>query len=199
MSIPAGQVQRATSSGTQVYLVIATAPVNMRPAGGDFVTYNQGTGVNTSQQFSFVEIQNFQSFPVVVSVWIGYDSFIDRRLILANSQTPDIAFPTYKTPNSANFVNIVDLSGGAFLDINNTQWLALYRKSIIISNLSSGSYLLNPYSPIGAGSTSGIGIIPPSPTPIKYDIAGNYTINTGGGPVNMVVCEIYSAILASTL
>ena len=198
MSIPAGQTQRANGSGLQFYLVVATAPVNIRPLGGDFVNYSQGTGLNVAKSFAYLEIQNYNPYPVVVSVWVGNDDFIDKRLILANSQTPDVAFPTYPVPNAATFVNIVDLSGGSFKDINGTLWLALYRKSIIISNLSSGTYQLGGYSPTGSSTGTAIGVIPPSPLPVRYDVSGNYTINTGGS-VNMLVCEVYSSILASTL
>src|SRR5271166_5142655 len=194
MSIPAGQTQRANGSGVQFYLVVATASVNIRPLGGDFVNYPQGTGLNVAKQFAYLEIQNFNAFPVVVSVWIGNDDFIDKRLILANSQTPNIPYPTYPIANAGNFINIVDLSGGSFKDINGTLWLALFRVSILISNLSAGSYLLGGDSPTGASTGTAIGIIPPTPVPVRYDISGNYTINTGGGAVNMIVSEVYSSI-----
>lgn len=194
MSLPAGQTVRAMSSGTQAYLVVATAPVNMRPLGGDFTTFNQGTGIATRTPFQYVELNNFQSYPVVVSLWVGWDTFIDKRLIVNNASQPNIAFPTYPTPNTALFINIVDLSGGAFTDINGNLWLALYRQSILISNFSSGTYNLGGYSPIGASTGTSIGIIPPAPTPVRYDVSGNFTIQTGGTPVNMVVSEIYSCI-----
>jgi hypothetical protein len=198
MSIPAGQTQRAVGSGLQFYLVVATASVNIRPLGGDFVNYPQGTGLNVAKSFAYLEIQNPNAFPVVVSVWVGNDDFIDKRLILANSQTPSIAFPTYPIPGVGTFVNIVDLSGGSFLDINGVQWLALFRESIIISNLTSGStYKLSGFSPVGADTGTAIGMIPPG-LPVRYDVSGNYTIPVGAAP-QLLVSEIYSSILANTL
>jgi hypothetical protein len=195
MSIPAGQTQRAMLAGTQAYLVVATAPVNMRPAGGDFSQYSQGTGIAASNAFQNVEIQNFQTYPVVISLWVGWDSFIDNRLIIANPQSANIVFPTYPTPLTAAYCNIVDLSGGPFKDINGGQWLALGRVSILISNLTSGTYLLSQYSPSGALLGPSVGIIPPTPLPIRYDIGGNYTVNTGAS-LNMIISEVYNSIPA---
>lgn len=195
-----GATQRATAQGTQAYFVVATAPVNARPLGGDFVTYSQGTGINAQNPFDWVELQNFQPYPIVVSIWVGFDNFIDRRLILANAQTPDVIYPTYPVPNAATFVNIVDLSGGAFKDVNGTQWLALYRKSILIFNLDTGNtYKLGGYSPTGADVGKYVAAISPAPLPIRLDIAGNYTYQTGGGNVNAIVSEVYSSILASSV
>lgn len=199
MSIPANTTQRAVSTGTQAYLIVATAPVNMRPLGGDFVTYSQGTGVNTNLPFAYVEIENFQSYPVVISIWIGFDSFIDNRLILANEQNANIAFPTYPVPNAATFINIVDLTGGPFRDINGNLWLALNRVAIQIFNLDAGnSYPLYQYNPAGSAGTNRIAEIPPAPLPLRLDISGNFTINVGGASVNMVISEIYNAIPAIT-
>lgn len=197
LPIAAGATVRANSRGTQAYLVVATASVNMRPLGGDFVQYSVGTGINTVQPFNDVEIENFNAFGVVISLWCGFDSFIDNRLIIANASNPIIPFPTYGVPESANFINIVDLTGGAFSDINGTVWLALYRVAILIFNLDAGdTYQLYGYSPAGTAGSSAVAAIPPAPLPLRLDMSGNYTINTGGSPVNMIVSELYSVIPA---
>src|ERR1700744_280231 len=197
LPILAGQTVRANSRGTQAYLVVATANVNMRPLGGDFVQYGVGTGINTVKPFNDVEIQNFNAFPVVISLWCGYDAFIDNRLIIANSSNPMVAYPTYSVPNSATFVNIVDLTGGGITDINGVKWLALYRSSIQIFNLDAGNtYKLGAFSPTGADLGKYVAAIPPSPLPISLPMSGNFTYQTGGGNVNAIIPEIYSAIPA---
>lgn len=194
-----GQVYRAVARGTQAYLVTATNSVNMRPEGGDFVQYSQGTGINTVKPFNIVEIQNFNSVPVVISIWIGFDSFIDNRLIITTASNPNIVFPTYSDPLSADYVNIVDLTGGAFEDGNGNTWLALYRIAILIFNLDAGdTFFLRTFSPTGATTGLPVAAVPPAPLPLRLDFSGNYTYNTGGGPVNAIISEIYSAIPATT-
>lgn len=194
VTIGAEEVYRANSRGLQAYLVVATASVNMRPLGGDFTIYSVGTGINTLSPFEYIEVENFNSFPVVISLWIGFDSFIDNRLIIANSSNPNIAFPTYSVPLSATFVNIVDLSGGAFEDLDGTIWLPLYRVAINIFNLDPGNtYKLGKYSPTGADLDEYIASVPPAPLPISLAMSGNYTYNPGGS-VNAIISEIYSCI-----
>jgi hypothetical protein len=198
-----GNTYRAVSQGTQAYLVVATGSVNMRPVGGQIATgnfsiYSVGTGFNTANYFDFVEVQNFNSFPVVISLWIGFDSFIDNRLILANGSNPQIIFPTYPVPLSATFINIVDLTGGPFTDVDGNLWLALYRVCILFFNLDSGNtYKLGEYSPTGADLGKYVAAIPPAPLPIRIDAGGNFTYQTGGGSVNAIISEIYSAIPAT--
>lgn len=197
LPIPAGATVSVNSRGTQAYLVVATANVNMRPRGGDFVQYGVGTGINTTVPFDTVEVYNFNAFAVVVSVWCGFDGYIDNRLIIANSSNPMVAFPTYSVPNSATFVNILDLTGGVITDINGVKWLALYRSAIQIFNLDAGNtYKLGAFSPTGADLGKYVAAIPPSPLPISLPISGNYTYQTGGGNVNAIISEVYSAIPA---
>lgn len=196
--VPAGQTIRAMSAGTQFYFFIATAPINARPVGGDFVLYQQGTGLNAGVQFAYVELQNPNQVPVVVSIFIGYGSFIDNRLILVNQVQPQIAYPTCSAANSRTQININDLSGGSFYDINGNEWLAVQRTCIIVFNADSGVTLLLQQAGSAVANGPAVGIIQPL-TNIRFDFGGNYTLSVGGGNINAIVSEIYSAIAANTV
>ena len=191
--VNAGATVRINSQGNQFYLVIATAPVNIRPDGGDFSLYQQGTGSRSnSANFAAVEIQNPNSVAVVISLWIGFDSFIDNRLIIANALTPQVAYPTQSAP-TATAVAINDLSGGVFTDINGAQWIALQRVAILIFNTDSATTLYLQKQGAATASGPAVGVIYPL-TPIRFDFSGNYALSVGGGTIPAIVSEIYIAV-----
>ena|ERR1700759_1397724 len=196
MPIVAGGTVRINSAGTMAYLIVASAPVNMRPDGGDFVLYQQGTGINTNNvQFSVIEIQNPNDVPIVVSLWVGFAGFIDNRLITANVVTPNVAFPTYPAPNAGTVVNINDLSGGPFTDIDGNKWFAIYRIAILVFNNDTGVSLQLQKAGSVVSNGPAIGTIFPG-TAIRFDVSGNYCLSVGGGNINATVSEIYSAVSA---
>ena len=194
LSIPAGKSVQINRDGTNAYLLVATAPVQMRAriraSAQAYSTFTQGTGFKDTE-FTSVEILNPTAAAVVVSVWVGRASFDDHRLILASQATPQVAFPTNPTI-SATTVNINDLSGGGFTDINGNKWLAIARVLILISNLDSGTVLLVQKSG-GTGASPAILAVQPL-TDRAIPVSGNYTLNAGGGAVNAIVSEIYLAI-----
>ena len=196
-SIPAGKSVQINQDGTNAYLLVATAAVNMRARSKlgvqAYSLYTQGTGFENTE-FTSVEVQNPTAAAVVVSVWVGRSNFIDRRLILASQATPQVANPTNPTV-SATTVNINDLSGGSFTDINGNSWLAISRVLILISNLDSGVVLLVQKTG-GTGSSAAILAVQPL-TDRAIPVSGNYTLNNGGAAVNAIVSEIYLAIPAS--
>jgi hypothetical protein len=195
VSIPLapGATVRINSAGNEFYLIIATAPVNIRPDGGDFVLYQQGTGQRqTSAQFTYLEIQNPNIVPCTISVWVGYDSFIDNRLIISNALTPTIGYPTQSSP-AATYIAIPDLSGGTFTDLNGAQWIAIQRVAILVFNTDSATTLY--LQGLGASAANGpaLGVIYPL-TPVRFDVSGNYSISAGGGVIPAVVSELYIAV-----
>ena len=194
LPLAAGAVTRITSRGTKAYLVIATATVNMRPDGGDFVAYSQGTGIHTREAFSLVEIENPNAVAVVISIWVGFDDFIDNRLILANATLQNVTYPTQPLP-TATRINIPDLSGGFFVDINGGIWIALFRQAIIISNLDPATPLLLQKFTTATGNGPSVLNIPPG-LPIAHNSSGSFAIYTGGATISAIVSEIYQAIPA---
>ena len=186
-------------SGDMVYVVVATAPVNIRTRGNSgskgsstYATFTQGTGIR-GQPFDNVDLQNPNAVPIVVQVWTGLSSYIDNRLILANQAFPSVVYPTYPTANAAASVNFKDLSGGAFTDINGGLWYALYRLAIVICNIDGGTtFLLQKAGATGPDAPAIAAIYPL--TSLTLPISGNYCLNVGGANVNVIAHEIYTAI-----
>ena len=133
-SVPANSTLNLPASGTQFYLTAASAPISIRPDTGIGNLYSQGTGMQLDlvNTFSILEITNDNAFAVSFQIFVGFDQFIDKRLYLLDSQQPQVVNPTYPVPNAANVINIPDLSGQAFTDINGGKWLAVARSSIIV-------------------------------------------------------------------
>ena len=197
--IAAGSSTSVAGKGQYVYVVISTAPVNVRTRGSagtsSYSTLTQGTGFRF-QPFDVVDLQNPNTIPIVVQLWTGQSEFIDNRLIIANQSIPQVVYPTYPTANAAASVDFTDLSGGAFTDINGNNWLALYRVSIIICNTATGTtYLLQKAGAAGPSDPSIAAIYPQ--TSLNYPCSGDYSLNVGGGNINVIASEIYSAIPAT--
>jgi hypothetical protein len=196
-----GQIQPAeipiVATGNVFYLRSANGELDITPfragAAGTENTFGVGQGREVGNGFENLSIKNFNLFPVVGLLWIGWDNFINNQLIIDNAQQPQIGFPTYPIPNSATSLNITDRSGQAINDINGGQWLALYRIAIMIFNLDTGTTSLL-FKTGGSPGSPAIAAIPPAPLPIRLDLAGNFTINNGGSNLNMIVSEIYACI-----
>lgn len=184
-------------SGNWFYITQATAPIDIRPSGGIFNTYAAGTGLDLdlSNSFSLLEIRNTSAFAVVFQVFVGFDKFIDKRLFLTSQQNPQAVFPTYPVPNIANVININDLSGQQFTDVNGVGWYAMFRTAIIICNVDAGATFLIYKSGAIAASDPAIAAVYPL-TSLRLDVQGNYRISTfGGGNINLIVSEIYTSLL----
>ena len=202
--IAAGQTFTQPGAGTRAYLVLATAPVNMRARGAAFGTatyslYSEGQGFQDTRRdavlFDVVDIQNPNSVPVVVSLWIGSSTFIDNRLILANATIPNVVKPTYPVPGAAMAIQIPDISGAPFTDINGKNWLALYRIAILVFNTSNADVYFVQKSGATALNQGSIGAVQPL-TPVRFDVQGDYTIHQNAN-INAIVSEIYAAIAAT--
>ncbi len=193
--VPANSTLQVPGAGTQFYVVVQTAPIAIRPNGGVFNTYEQGTGLQLDEvnSFSFLEVKNDNAFPVVFSLFIGFDQYIDNRLILTNTGTRLVARPTYPTASAGTSVNINDIAGSQFTDINNHDWYALSREAIYISNLDPGvTLLLQKSGSIVSNGLAVMGIYPV--TSLRSAASGDYSLSVGGGAINAIVSELYNAI-----
>lgn len=201
-SLAAGQNKTLTQRGTQYYLNVCTLAINVRARGknkgaGDYNLIPVGKQIISVDAFDFIDLQNPNSVPVTVSIWVGFDDFVDRTLILANATQPQVLYPTYPVANAAAIVQIRDLSGTQFEDLNGNLWLALFRVCIYVFNLDTGTTTLL-YAKGGSGSSPAGGVIYPAPLPIRFDVAGDFDINLGGATINMIVSEVYQAIPATS-
>lgn len=200
LSIPAGTSIPLVIAGDNFYFIVSTAPasalIQVRPRGGNFNEYQQGTGLNlraTGATFDMLEVKNVSANPQVVSIWVGFGEYIDNRLILAGSQIQAVVNPTYPTPGTTTTINIPDLSGSSFTDINGKLWLAISRVSIEMTNFATGTdYILQGYN---SAVNNGPGVLAVlARTSLIFGVSGNYSISNGGGATNLIVSEVYNAV-----
>lgn len=195
--ILAGKSLQIPAVGTQFYFRTSTAELQVKPNGGVFSGYYQGEGLqlDLDNTFNQLEIKNQNAFDVVFELFIGFQGFIDNKLIIANQLYPQVAFPTYPTAASAAIVDITDRSGSKITDINNGVWYALSRIAIIICNIDSGTTILVQKAGSVVSNGPSVAAVQPS-TSLRLDISGNYRLNIGGGNINAIVSEIYQVIAA---
>lgn len=189
----------AAASGNQFYVLATSAPVSIKGIrAANIGTQNQfstGQGQKVANGFETLEVNNYTLFPVVCLIWVGFDDFINDQLILNTTTIQNIAYPTYSAASSAAFIDIPDLSGTTFFDINGKKWAAVNRVCILVFNDDSGvTFNLQKF---GSRVSNGPAIATCFPdTPTRFDISGGYSISTGGGSVNAIVSEIYQAFAA---
>lgn len=194
-TVAAGDTLPVSCSGTQFYVTVATAAISVRPSGGVFNSYTQGTGLNLLPEnaFSLLEIKNENAFPIVFQIFIGFDGFIDNRLILntATGQTT-VAYPTYPVANAAAVINILDKSGQVITDVNGGSWYALNRNDIFIYNADAAAVYSLQGTAAAVAADPSVGLIQPL-TSIRLPYQGNFKIIQGGN-INAIVSETYQAI-----
>lgn len=200
-SLAAGSSIAQNAYGTNAYLFICSALVNMRVRGvkygtGTYSTFSQATGIKTKVPFDTVEIQNENAFAVAIQLWVGDDDFIDNRSNLpsSNPDVPNIVFNGKTSPAS---VLIPDLSGNPFFDNNGLQWIAIQRLKIIICNQDTGGNVIQIQSQTSAAYNDGTGtLIVPALQDIEYTTGGDFSAWSAGGTIIGIISEIYQAILA---
>jgi hypothetical protein len=197
--IPAGGVLPVPCNGTSFYVTIATGAISIRPRNGVFNEYAPGTGLELDliNAFDLLEVKNENAFAVVFQIFVGFDRFIDKRLILTQTGQGSVAFPTYQTASSAAVVNIADRTSQVFADINGNQFYALWRESILVFNLDAGVTLLLQKANSVVSNGPAVGVIYPV-TAIRFDFGGDYVLHLGGANLNVIVSEIYQAIPKTT-
>lgn len=190
-------------SGSAYYVIQTSAALLIRPSAagsvGFFDSHTTGTGKDLGDlnAFDMLEVQNTTALAIVFQIFVGWDGYIDKRLILANQNTPQVVYPTCKTASSAAVVNINDLSGSQFTDVNGNKWYALYRVAILIFNPDTGVTLLVQKAGSITASDFAIGVVYPQ-TSLRLDVAGNYCLNLGGANINAIVSEIYASLPSPT-
>src|SRR5665213_498774 len=157
--------------------------------------FQNGQGQTVSQGFEQLTAKNFNPFPIAALVWVGFEDFINDQLILNQTSTPQVTYATQPiATGAAGNIQIPDISGQAFTDINGKAWYAIARTAIVISNIGSNPIYLQKYGSTSA--TANAVLQCPAGQPIAHNASGNFTISVGGAGVPAIVSEIYSAIAA---
>ncbi len=189
--IPAGESFPLLAAGDEFYLPLATGTISIKPNTGSDNLYTQGTGLRIKgNPFNQLQLTNNNAFNVIVSIFVGFGNYIDNRAILFNPLVGEIVLATWPTPNVAATLNIPDLSGNAFTDVNGIKRLALTRVAVYISNLD----LATAYTMQDISGARGIVTIQPA-SDIVYPANGDFRLHVPAGTVNAIVSEIYQAVL----
>lgn len=192
-TIPAGGTLQVPATGNIFYVTFTTAPVTIKPSGGASNQYSTGKGleVPVENSFALLQVSNPNAAAIVCQIVIGFDGYIDNTLIINETLTPQVTFPTYPVASAATSIVFTDKSGTAFVDANGGNWYAINRVAIIVSNLDTGATLLLQNTAL----TKSVAAIFPV-TSLRLDTAGNFKINSGSN-INAVASEIYQAIAAT--
>lgn len=200
--IAAGLSLPYNGSGTQFYIITATAPLLIKPVSnngapaGNENLYGNGQGQFIAEGFDWLEIKNPTSNPIVVVIFTGGDDFIDKRLIIDQTVNPQVAYPTYPDIAAAlTEVPIPDISGQEFTDINGVKWIAISRVAVIVCNEDTAFVYRLQKSGATVITDPAVASIYPR-TSLRYDARGNFAMaNDGATPINCIVSEIYQAVL----
>lgn len=146
--IPAGETVSYPITGSQFYLVTATAPVQIKPdPGGAFVPYYQGTGQIVPGGFTLLQVTNGNSNDVVVQIVCSDKDYVDRRLLNNQVAQPYIVAPIgiwdqiFPGPPVVFALNCPDRSNSLIEDIQGNEWLAITRISINVQNTVANSFI----------------------------------------------------------
>lgn len=188
-----------TQAGDRFYVIATSAPISIQAlrAGnvGATNSFQNGQGQTVSQGFEQVSVKNYNTFAIAALIWIGFEDFINDQLVLSQTSTPLVTYPTQPVATgAAGDIQIPDLSGQLFTDINGKAWYAISRFSIIISNISSNPIYLQKFGSTSA--TANAVLQCPAGQPIAHNAQGNFTISVGGASVPAIVSEIYYSIAA---
>lgn len=189
--VPAGGTLPMPINGSLFYLLVATLPLKIRPAGGVFNPFGAGQGQTFSleNQFNLLEIRNENTVAVVFSIYVGFEGFIDNTLIInQQSGQKEVAYATSPVPNVSANIAIPDLSGSPFVDSNGSTWYALERVGIYVSNADAAAV----YSLANNANTKDLIFFQPLQT-LNLPWSGNFRMQEAGN-INAIVAEVYRAI-----
>lgn len=195
--------------GTTFYVTFCSLPVSIRPAGGLFNTYVQGTGIELLPQNAFdrLEVTNNNSVTVSFQLFIGFDRFVDKRLYLPQELDNVAVDKNYSGGE------IFDLSGqqfSSFVNIDGSipvtngvspQYIAIKRTSLkIFNNTTVGTVKTliltqSGYTPTGIITTRKIGAIQSQTSETFINLANRIDIgwDISATPI-FYVLETYQAI-----
>lgn len=196
--IPAGGTLQIPAAGNEFYVTVTTGTIQIQPDNGVANPYDSGTGLqlDLSNSFSLLQVKNNNAFAVVFQIFVGFDTFIDRRLYINQNLTPQITIPTVALSGST-IVLIPDL-GGSQQTVDGVKWNLIQRTSVLVGNADTGAtYILQrKTSPVTSAPFPGFPVYPL--TSLNVQSTGDFSMSAGGGPMNVYIFETYSALLAST-
>lgn len=198
-TVPASGTIPLSLTGTSFYFVQTTGEIQVRPSGGIFVPYTTGTGLalDPVNAFSLLEFYNPTASAITFDAFVGFDAYIDKRLILFDPKNPQVINPVYDSSvAAANQVDVPDKSGAEFSDANGVVWIGVSRTALLVFNKSETTTINIRKLNASLATHPAIGAVYPLTT-VRLDASGDYSCDIEGVPatnVTGIVSEIYSAI-----
>ncbi len=184
------------ANGKTYELILATGRIAIRNSGKKFSGQFNELPVGIQPQvpeFGRLELKNLETFAVVFQLLVSDEDFRNNQIILASATQPLVAYPTYPTSLVSAKVNITDLTGQKFTDINGNKWLALSRAYFLVTNLDNTSPLNIQQAASLVQNGPSIDCVQPLQTH-RIDGSGNFCLNLGGTMINAFVVEFYNSI-----
>jgi len=138
-----GQSLQSSVAGTQFYVVACPGAILLN-AGQGWSQFYQGTGAQTGQPFTLLQIRNPGNTQIVVQIWVGFNDFIDHRQIpLSPAQIGVPKSTTFLLPagwNWQTWYEVPDISEQFFNSAaDGLNYFAVNRSLIQICNRSMDS------------------------------------------------------------
>ena len=181
--IPAGHTIPLALAGNAFYVIQSSGTVYIRPLGGSFVPYGQGQGANVTNQFPSIQIQNANSFEVIILLWVGFGKFVD------NQQCPSgQAMATYVSDGTTATFTLPDLSGSTY-----TSRIGIYA---VFADATPGDLaeVVPQFGPPAGGITAWIEAVPAA----GISMTG-FLPFPSGGPIALVTSTHESTFVACVL
>lgn len=195
-TIAAGATYPISQNGIVYELTLSTGRIGIKNSGSKFNGQFNILPVGIQPEvppFEKLQLKNIEDYPVVFSILISDKPFKNNQIIIGSSTQPNVTNPTYPL-SGESLILIPDLTGQSFVDLDGNKWLAIFRQTIIVSNPDGAAdYVLQPtINPVTTAPFPGYSCLHATCTNIPS--AGDFSMSAGGGPMNVTVMEIYSAI-----
>lgn len=188
-----GETRPLSAPGWTFYVIAASRELFIRPDTGSENPYTSGTGLDLDQSNAFTTLQVRNpsvTEAAYIDIFIGFDSYIDKRLIYPSIYFKRILRSVYNYVDAgapAADIAVPDLSGTVITDLNGDEFFALERLLLICFNghATDGLYI----------SSGGDEVVPIfGQTGIQLPLTGDLEVTAAGGGGLPMISEVYNCV-----
>lgn len=189
-TLAAGASYPVPATGNTFYIFASNGTISIKPNNGFFVDYVQGTGLlqKGGNAFNQLQITNSTASAVTFVLIVGFDEFIDKRVILVNGPLT-AAIPVQNALTKAIGSGLFAIPATTIIPFPGNANGSTARKAFVVANtdVANAIYVLDAANVV-------CGIVFPSSS-WSIECAGELGVyNPNGGTINNVaVTEIYYA------